>query len=83
MSTPSIQCRPKEWCWRGRARSMMNCRVVDRVGVAIAEDVPEQHLVALADRLSADFGVFLGGTPHVNDRRHLADDLSDIRRVWL
>ena len=43
-------------------------RVLDRVGVAIARDVPHHHFVALLDLLAADLGVFECGARHVRHR---------------
>src|ERR1700753_2644341 len=40
-------------------------RVLDRLFVAVARDVPHHHAVALADGLAAEFGIDQCGAPHM------------------
>ena len=79
--------KPNDRCWRGRARSMMKLRRRSSITllVAVARDVPHDHLVALPDRLAAELDVVQRGAAHVGERRLPADDLRhhvvDQRRV--
>jgi len=56
-------------------------RVLDRLLVAVAGDVPNHDLVALLDRLAANLGILERGAPHMDHRglppydlRHQARD---------
>jgi hypothetical protein len=50
-------------------------RVLDRLLVTVARDVPDHDLVALLDRLAANLGIIERSAPHMDHRRLPADDL--------
>ncbi len=64
---------------RARARAIDDefVRILDRLFVAVARDVPHHDAVALFDLLVADFGIDQRGAPHMRKRRLPADDFRD------
>jgi len=58
-------------------------RILDRLLVAIAGDEPHRNLVALADRLAAEFEILQGSASQMQHRRVPANDLRDGTRHQL